>query len=127
MELALIIYKKLKLRDFIYTPATLNNYFSLFNILNPFKIFKPHGFRDFVYNNLIYRESKKEISKFNPDIIYLTKIELFTAIYQCKLPFVFTFHGEEEVNNFERDIDALIKSPKILTFCKLLADKKIKI
>ncbi len=109
------IYNKLKLKDFFYTRATLNFYFNIFNILNPFKFFKPQGFRDFVYNNLIYRESKEAIMKFKPDIIYLSKVELFTAIYKCKIPFIVTFHSEEDVNNFKKFMCYMPNGPKLMT------------
>jgi glycosyltransferase involved in cell wall biosynthesis len=86
-------YKKLKLRDFFYTPATLHPFF-----INPLYIFKPSGLRNFVYNNLVYRESRMEIDKFNPDIIHLMKPNLYSSVYNCRIPFLVTCHSEEIIN-----------------------------
>jgi phosphatidylinositol alpha-1,6-mannosyltransferase len=88
-------YKKLKLRDFFYTPATLHPFF-----INPFYILKPNGLKDFVYINLVYRESRMEIDKFNPDIIHLMKPDLYSSIYNCRIPFLVTCHSEEIIDSY---------------------------
>jgi phosphatidylinositol alpha-1,6-mannosyltransferase len=90
------IYRKLKLRDFFYTPATSHPFF-----INPFYILKPSRLREFVYNNLIYRESKIEIDKFNPDIIHLMKANLYSSVYSCKIPFLVTCHAAEIINSYQ--------------------------
>jgi glycosyltransferase involved in cell wall biosynthesis len=87
------IYKKLKFRDFLFTRPTLHSYF-----INPFYIFRPSSFRNFVYLNLVYRESRIEIGKFHPDIIHLTKPNLYPSVYDSKLPFLVTCHSEEVRN-----------------------------
>ena len=53
--------------------------------------------------------------KFKPDIIYLSKVELFTAIYKCKIPFIVTFHSEEDVNNFRKFMCYMSNGPKLMT------------
>lgn len=92
------IYKKLKLRDFFYTPATLHSFF-----INPFYILenlilKRSGLRHFIDTNLIYRESRMEIDKFKPDIIHLTIPNLYSSVYNCRIPFLVTCHSEEIIN-----------------------------
>jgi glycosyltransferase involved in cell wall biosynthesis len=87
-------YKYLRLVDFFYTPATRNEYFSLRNILNPFKIFDiSGGFRDFVYKNMIYRVSRIEISRFKPDVVHIMKNELYSTIYNIKVPYLVSCHS----------------------------------
>lgn len=94
-------YRYLHLRDFFYTAATRNSHFGLRNILNPVKIFKDtEGYRNFVYNNLIYRVCKKEINNFKPDIIHITSPFLFCAVFNITIPFIVSCHSEEITDSF---------------------------
>jgi glycosyltransferase involved in cell wall biosynthesis len=71
------------------------------NILNPVKIFEENeGYRNFVYNNLIYRECKKEIGNYKPDIIHITHPRLFCAVFNTTIPFIVSCHSEEITNSF---------------------------
>jgi phosphatidylinositol alpha-1,6-mannosyltransferase len=86
-------YKKLKLRDFFYTPATLHPFF-----INPLYMLMPSGLKNFVFANFIYRKSRMEIDKFNPDIIHLMHTNLYSSIYNCRIPFLVTCHSEEIID-----------------------------
>lgn len=93
--------QKLKLIDFFYTPSTRNSYFALHKILNPLKFLATDGgFRDFVYNNMIYRISKNSIEEFNPDIVHITRSKLYSAVYNSKVPIVANCHAEEIDNTY---------------------------
>ena len=62
-------YRYISFKDFFYTVATHNQYFNIRNILNPFKVLNENeGYRNFVYNNMVYRICKKEIRNFKPNI-----------------------------------------------------------
>ena len=87
------LLKKFKIRDLFYTPATLHSYFSFIKIAkssNPL-----NRLRNFFYNNLIYRESQLAIRNFKPDVIHITKPDLYSSIYNSDIPFVVSCHSEE--------------------------------
>lgn len=90
------LLSKFKVRDLFYTPATLHPYFSLMNIA---KSSQPIiRLRNLFYNNLVYRESKLAIQEFKPDIIHLTKSDLFSSVYCSKIPFLVSCHSEELID-----------------------------
>jgi len=125
------IFSKLKFRDFFYTPPTSHLYF-----INPLHMIKPARFRNFVYNNLVYRESKLIIEKFNPDIIHLMKPDFHSSIYNCKIPFLVSCHSEEVINSYpvRYSLENASKIHCVSNFCKNLvlkvvpgSEKKIKV
>jgi glycosyltransferase involved in cell wall biosynthesis len=93
-------FQKLKQSDFFYTDATRNDYYKLGNLLNPLKLFDPSGYRDFVYTNLIFRETKRARADFKPDITHILKPTLYSAIYDVKEPVIVSCHGEEVQDSF---------------------------
>jgi len=93
-------FKKLKPSDFFYTQATRNEFYSPLNIINPIRILQPSGYRDFVYNNMIYHEANKARKYFHPDITHILKPTLYSAIHECQEPVIVSCHGEELQNIF---------------------------
>jgi glycosyltransferase involved in cell wall biosynthesis len=87
-------YKYLNIRDFFYTEATRNSYYSLRKILNPRNFLKiSGGYRDFVYKNMLYRVTRKEIKDFKPDLVHVMKNELYSAVYNISVPYVVSCHS----------------------------------
>jgi glycosyltransferase involved in cell wall biosynthesis len=93
-------YKKLQLRDFFYTRSTYNSYYSIFKVMNPFNFLTLGGYRDFVYQNMLYRESRNIIKKFKPDLIHILNAKLYSSVYESKIPFIVTCHSEEIINTY---------------------------
>ena len=90
------LLKRLKLRDLFYTRATLHSYFSVMKIIrSPQPIMR---LRNFFYNNLVYRESRSAIKEFRPDVIHLTKPDLYSSIYNSDIPTVVSCHSEELID-----------------------------
>lgn len=89
-------YKFLTLRDLLYTRATKNSHFNLKNILNPKKLLDfEGGFRDFIFNNMVYRVSQKKIGNFQPDLIHLLHCRIYTSVFDTSVPFVISCYSEE--------------------------------
>ncbi len=88
-------YKSLRPVDFLHSQATRNTNYTWRSLLNPWWLFKPSGYREFVYDNVIYRETNRVRRSFRPDITHIMKPTLYSAIYGCKEPFVVSCHGEE--------------------------------
>ena len=90
------LLKKLKPHDLFYTPATIHSHFSVMKMLrSPQPIMR---LRNFFYNNLVYRESKLAIYEFKPDIVHLTKPDLYSSIYGSDIPFIVSCHSEELID-----------------------------
>jgi phosphatidylinositol alpha-1,6-mannosyltransferase len=86
----------LSTRDLFYTSATRNSHFAPHKILNPLSSLAiDGGFRDFVYNNMIYRISQQFIKQFKPDIIHITRAKLYCAVFGVQEPIVANCHAEE--------------------------------
>lgn len=93
-------YRRLRPADFLPGPATRHAYFRPAHVLNPARLLRPTGYRDFVYNNLIYRETRAARRRFRPDIVHLLKPTLYAAVYEAGEPFVVSCHGEELQGTF---------------------------
>jgi len=93
-------FSLMRVRDLFYTEATKNDYFRISKLINPIMLFKLGGYRDFIYQNMIYRITSDKISKIKPDIIHLTNAKLYSAIYNKHVPFIVSCHSEEIVDQF---------------------------
>lgn len=88
-------FKRLRPVDLFFTKATHNNYFNLGNILSPKKLLIPSGYRDFVYNNLIFRITNHFRKQFKPDLTHILKPILYSAVFECSEPFIVSCHGTD--------------------------------
>lgn len=90
-----------RLSDLFYSKATKNEYYSLFNILNPFNVFKNDiGLRNFVFTNMVYRISKEIIKKYQPDIIHVTYPRIFSSVLSTDIPIVLSTYSEEITKSY---------------------------
>ena len=114
-------------KDFFYTDATHNQYFKLRNILNPFKVLNENeGYRNFVYNNMVYRICKKKINNFKPNIIHITHPKLACAVFKTNIPFIVSCYSEEIVDSFPIRY-SLLNSSKIHCITKATKNLVLKI
>jgi glycosyltransferase involved in cell wall biosynthesis len=90
------LLKKLKFRDLFPTPATSHPYFSIMKIAGSKRPIM--RLRNFFYNNLVYRESKLAIENFKPDVIHITKPDMYSSIYGSNIPTIVSCHSEELID-----------------------------
>ena len=88
-------YSKFMPIDLFPTKATISGGYGLKRVINPIGLFKPFGYRDFVYDNLVYRITNKARKYFKPEITHILKSSLSAAVYGCKEPFVVSCHGSD--------------------------------
>ncbi len=86
-------YRRVRPPDFFPQRVTSNNYYHPSNLLNPLKLMRPSGYRDFVYSNMIYRLASRARSHFRPEITHIMKETLYAAVFNCAEPFVVSCHG----------------------------------
>ncbi len=118
-------YELLRLRDFFPTKVTQNSYYSPMSLLNPKNFFSEiKGFREFVYQNMVYRIVKNEVKKFSPDLIHVTHAKMQAAFFS-EIPTLLSVYSEE-ISNVYPIFTSVTRAKKILTISDFGTDLLIK-